>query len=134
MSEEIIKKIEKKGYKEDKELALNIYNELKTSLRHRENIIIALPSIFATLFTLLKILEIKIESTIIFFGFLGLLIGIRSIYYYSKEEKLLKKLTNIIIEDPMDKEDIEVLKELLVDPLIWYSIAMWILVFIIILS
>jgi hypothetical protein len=134
MMEEIINKIEKKGYKEDKELALNIYNELKASLRYRENIIIALPSIFLTLFTLLKILEIKIESTIIFFGFLGLLIGIRSIYYYSKEEKLLKKLTNIIIEDPMDKEDIEVLKELLVDPLIWYSIAMWILVFLIILS
>jgi hypothetical protein len=34
MSEEIIKKIEKKGYKADKELVLNTYNELKTSIRH----------------------------------------------------------------------------------------------------
>jgi hypothetical protein len=44
-------------------------------------------------------------------GFLGLCMGIISYLYYSKEEKLLKELINIIAEDSMDKEDIEVLKE-----------------------
>jgi hypothetical protein len=117
MSEEIIKKIEKEGYK-DKEKVWNTYNDLKNSLRHIENSIIALITIFITLITLFKTLEIKLELAIIL-GFLGLYVILKRCFYYSKEEKLLKELINIIAEDPMDKEDIEVLK----DTLDWLLLA-----------
>ncbi|MEM3406856.1 MAG: hypothetical protein QXY18_00185 [Nitrososphaerota archaeon] len=121
--EEIIKKIEKT---KDKELALKFFNELTTSLRHIENIIIALPTIFTTLFALLKMLEIKIDLAIEFFGFLGFLALIKNGYNHLKTKKLLKELINILSEDPsMNKEDIKILIEEL--PLILYGIGMIIL-------
>jgi len=103
MSEEIIKKIEKKGYKEDKELALNIYNELKTSIRHEETFFTTLLSIFLALLMLPK--EFGLMKILIEFSFLFALV--KSLYYYYKAKKLLKKLSLIIIEDPMDKDDLE---------------------------
>ena len=92
-------------------MALNIYNELRNSLRHIENSIIVLLTIFTSLLTLFKMLEIKLELAMIFISLLWLYAGIGSYYYYSRKEKLLRRLTNIIIEDPMDKEDMEILKD-----------------------
>jgi hypothetical protein len=103
MSEEIIKKIEKKGYKADKELALNTYNELKTSIRHEETFFTTLLSIFLALLMLPK--EFGLIKILIEFSFLFALV--KSLYYYYKVKKLLKKLSLIIIEDPMDKDDLE---------------------------
>jgi ABC-type bacteriocin/lantibiotic exporter with double-glycine peptidase domain len=90
MIEEIINKIEKKGYKADEELALNIYNELRNSLRRIENSIIALLTIFTSLLILFKMLEIKLELAMIFISFLWLY-AIGSYYYYFKRRKFLKE-------------------------------------------
>jgi hypothetical protein len=124
--EEIIKKIEKT---KDKGMALNFYNELRNSLRHIENYIITLPSVFIAFITLLRILGIKLELAIIIVSFLGLFIEINALYYYIKTKSFIKRIRNIIIEDPMDKEDI---LDLL--PLLLYLIASWIVTILIIIS
>jgi hypothetical protein len=126
MMEEIIKKIEKT---KDKGMALNFYNELRNSLRHIENYIITLPSVFIAFITLLRILGIKLELAIIIVSFLGLFIEINALYYYIKTKNFIKRIRNIIIEDPMDKEDI---LDLL--PLLLYLIASWIVTILIIIS
>ena len=105
---EIIKKLKER---KDKEIMISIFNELITSLRHIENIIIALLTFLIALPTLFKMLEIKLELAIIFFSFFGLFAGIGSYIRYSKTEKLLKELMDMIAEDPMDKKDIEILKD-----------------------
>jgi len=124
--------IEKLKERRDKELIISIFNELTTSLRHLENIIIALPTILATLFALLKMLEIELKLPIVFFSFLGLLVGTKIYFNYSKQEKLLKELIDIIAEDPMDEKDLEVLK----DTFHWllFIIAMFMLQLLIIFS
>lgn len=97
----IVEKIEKKGYKEDKELALNTYNEIRTSIRHEENLFTALLSILtASLILSEKLVRITIEIVLAF-------VIIWSVYRYFRTIKLLNKLTLIIIEDPMDENEKE---------------------------
>lgn len=97
----IVEKIEKKGYKEDKELALNTYNEIRASIRHEENLFTALLSILtASLILSEKLVRITIEIVLAF-------VIIWSVYRYFRTIKLLNKLTLIIIEDPMDENEKE---------------------------
>jgi hypothetical protein len=126
MSEEIINKIEKEGYK-DKEKVWNTYNDLKNSLRHIENFIIALPSLLATFYTLLRFLGMRTEIAIIIIDFLGLIAEILVLYYYIKTKNFIKRVRNIIIEDPMniDKEDIlEFLPYLLMAIIAWIVVIL----------
>jgi hypothetical protein len=95
MSEEIINKIEKEGYKENKELTWVVFNDLSDSLRHIETASLASTFIFIILIALAKnIMELIL---------LGLLIGSTYLFYlysYLKTRKLLKRLMNIIIKEP----------------------------------
>jgi hypothetical protein len=94
MSEEIINKIEKEGYKENKELTWVVFNDLSDSLRHIETASLASTIIFIILIALAKnIMELIL---------LGLLIGFTYLFYlysYLKTRKLLKRLMNIIIKE-----------------------------------
>jgi hypothetical protein len=126
--EEIVKKIEKK---KDIEMALNIYNELRNSLRHIENVILALLSIFIAFPTLLKILEVKLEVAIIVIAYLGLIAEILVLCYYIKIKNFIKRTRNIIIEDPMDVDKEDIVEFL---PYLLTIIASWIVIILIILS
>jgi small-conductance mechanosensitive channel len=119
--EEIIKKIEKKGYK-DKEMVWNTYNDLKNSLRETKNTIYMLPNLLIAFSTLLRFLGVKTELMMIAIGFLGLIIEVDALYYYIRAKNFIKRVRNIIIEDPMniDKEDIlEFLPYLLMAIIAW---------------
>jgi small-conductance mechanosensitive channel len=121
MSEEIINKIEKKGYK-DKEMVWNTYNDLKNSLRETKNTIYMLPNLLIAFSTLLRFLGVKTELMMIAIGFLGLIIEVDALYYYIRAKNFIKRVRNIIIEDPMniDKEDIlEFLPYLLMAIIAW---------------
>jgi hypothetical protein len=55
-------------------------------------------------------------------GFLGLIIEVDALYYYIRAKNFIKRVRNIIIEDPMniDKEDIlEFLPYLLMAIIAW---------------
>jgi cell division protein ZapA (FtsZ GTPase activity inhibitor) len=85
---------------------------------------IGLPSLLLALFTLFKILEIKTELAMIIIGFLGIIAEINILYYYLKTEKLIKRIENIILEDPMEEWIKKALKDLF--PTLLIIIILWI--------
>ncbi|MFH7860148.1 MAG: hypothetical protein QW631_03655 [Candidatus Aenigmatarchaeota archaeon] len=98
---EIIEKIEKSHRIE---LAISIYDRLESSLEHIENTIIALISISTIFYAILeKILMIESYLTMYITISLFLILMIERYHCYWKTEKLLRKLKNIILEDPMEE-------------------------------
>lgn len=101
---EIVEKLVEKGYEADKELALNLYNELRSSLRHDETIFVALPSILIALFGLLG-LRLDVGGLIALLVF-SLMLALTSVRYVATRT-LLRRVVEMISRDPMDEYDRE---------------------------
>jgi len=105
MMEEIVKKLEEKGYNAEKELALKIYEELNDSRRHNEGLMIALPTI---LIALLGLLGLRFDALTIMASLMFATAWMRLLMVHRRQARLLKRLTKLIVEDPfMDKNDVD---------------------------
>lgn len=116
----IFEKLEEKGYRADKELVLNIFNELRNSMRHDEVVFISLPSL---LLALLSLPGLRLESVaVILFVFPAA--WILAMLRYVKTRTFFRRLTAIIGEDPMDDYDIETWINVIVYSLLWVPVVL----------
>lgn len=103
--EQIIKKLQEKGYQENKELALNVYDGLNNTLKHEENLVVAAAGVWLGLFALLGF-QFNTGNVVVSTGFL--LFWTWRVSKAQHTKSLLSHLTTIISEDPpMKRNDLD---------------------------